>query len=339
MKERSTSPHQLLARMEGLADPTRLRLLRVLERHELAVQELCGVVQLPQSTVSRHLKVLADRGWVRRRSQRTTRLYRMDAAELPSEARRLWLLARDQTEGWATLTQDQLRLSRRLEARRERAERFFAGAAAQWDRLRLELYGDAFGEAALCALLPAGWVVADLGCGTGAFTAALAPHVAQVVGVDQSAAMLRAAERRTASFDNVVLKQGRLEALPLADEGYDAAVMLLALSYVSDTPRALREATRILRPGGKAVIVDLLGHDQEDFRRRMGQQCRGFEPGELCLGLAEAGLASASCRPLPPAPEAKGPALFLASASRPPGLARSPSRPPLATFAKKEKER
>jgi SAM-dependent methyltransferase len=327
MKRSGRPPHDLLARMESLADPTRLRLLRLLERHELAVAELCDVVQLPQSTVSRHLKMLADQGWVRSRSQRTTNLYRMDTGELPSGARRLWLLARDQTEGWATLAQDQLRLARRLEDRRERAERFFAGAAAQWDRLRRELYGDAFGEAALLALLPAGWVVADLGCGTGALTAALAPHVGRVVGVDQSAAMLRAAERRTAALGNVVLKQGRLEALPLPDGECDAALMLLALSYVSDAPRALREATRILRPGGKAVIVDLLGHDQEEFRLRMGQQCRGFEPGDLCRGLAEAGLESASCRALPPEPGAKGPALFLASATRPPALARPAARP------------
>jgi ArsR family transcriptional regulator len=329
MKQPGASPHELLARMESLADPTRLRLLRLVERHELAVAELCDVVQLPQSTVSRHLKMLADQGWVRRRSQRTTNLYRMDTGELPSGARRLWLLARDQTEGWATLNQDQLRLSRRLEARRERAERFFAGAAAQWDRLRRELYGGSFGQAALLALLPGDWVVADLGCGTGALTAALAPHVRRVVGVDQSPAMLRAAERRTSAFDNVDLKPGRLEALPLPDESCDAALMVLALSYASDAPRALREATRILRPGGKAVIVDLLGHDHEDFRRRMGQQCLGYEPGELCRGLAEAGLASATCRPLPPEPGAKGPALFLAAAARPAILARPASRPAL----------
>src|SRR5258708_30923647 len=133
MKRSDRPPQDRRAGMESWAAPPRLRLLRLLERHGLAVAELCDVVQLPQSTVSRHLKMLADQGWVRSRSQRTTNLYRMDTGELPSGARRLWLLARDQTEGWATLAQDQLRLARRLEDRRGRAERFFAGPAPPWD--------------------------------------------------------------------------------------------------------------------------------------------------------------------------------------------------------------
>src|SRR5687768_9181490 len=105
-------PEALLGWMESLADMTRLRLLRLLERHELGVAELCHVVQLPQSTVSRHLKVLADQGWVASRGQRTANLYRMEMAD--AAARKLWQLARDQMEAWATAAQDQLRLARVL---------------------------------------------------------------------------------------------------------------------------------------------------------------------------------------------------------------------------------
>src|SRR5438094_7787022 len=89
-------PRALLAWMESLADPTRLRLLRLLERHELGVAELCDVLQLPQSTVSRHLKILADQKWARGRRQGTNHLYRALLDELDPAARRLWLLARDQ---------------------------------------------------------------------------------------------------------------------------------------------------------------------------------------------------------------------------------------------------
>src|SRR5207302_4849766 len=103
-------PDSLLGWMESLADPTRLRLLRLLERHELGVAELCDVLQLPQSTVSRHLKVLADEGWLRSRAQGTTNLYRMDAAEVETPARRLWALTREHTESWATVEQDRRRL-------------------------------------------------------------------------------------------------------------------------------------------------------------------------------------------------------------------------------------
>jgi SAM-dependent methyltransferase len=309
---RPSSVAALVGSLETLADPTRLRLLRLLERRELGVAALCEILQLPQSTVSRHLKVLSDQGWVGSRSQGTTRLYRMKA-DLDSGGRRLWLLSRDQTEGWATARQDELRLGRRLARQSPPAEAFFAGAAGRWDRLREEAYGRAFTPTALLALIPGHWVVADLGCGTGHAAAALSPHVARIVGVDQSAAMLKAARKRTAGLDNVELRQGRLEALPLDDASGDAALLLLTLTYVADPAAVLAEMARVLRPGGRAVVVDLLRHDREDFRRQMGQQGMGFESEELAGLLARAGIRDASCRVLPPEPEAKGPALVLAT--------------------------
>ncbi len=310
-------PDALLSWMASLADPTRLRLLHLLERHELGVVELCDVLQMPQSSVSRHLKVLVDQDWVAGRAQGTNRLYRMAEGERDSAARKLWLLAREQTGGWPTVQQDRLRLTRRLSEREPAAQAFFAGAAARWDKLRSELYGEAFGREALFALLPADWVVADLGCGTGQTALALAPHVRQVIGIDQSSAMLKAAKKRATDHANVELRQGSLEALPLGDSSVDAALLLLALTYVSDPARALSEMVRVLRPGGRAVVVDLLRHDREEFRRQMGQQSLGFEPDALSRLVAQSGLQSVSCRTLPPEPQAKGPALVLASATKP----------------------
>jgi SAM-dependent methyltransferase len=307
----------LLGWMESLADPTRLRLLRLLERHELGVAELTEVLQLPQSTVSRHLKVLADQGWVMSRPDGTNRLYRTTGDGRDPGARKLWLLARDQTEAWPTARQDALRLERRLSAREEsEAEAFFAGAAGEWDRLRAELYGTAFTQSALLSMLPRAWTVVDLGCGTGHVAAALSPHVARVVGVDRSAAMLKAAARRTSGLGNVELRRGSLEAAPLEDASADAALLILALSYVPDPAAALAEMARILRPGGRAVVLDLLRHDREEFRRRLGQHCLGFDEAELEARLASAGFDSIHCRALPPDPQAKGPALVLASAER-----------------------
>jgi ArsR family transcriptional regulator len=265
-------PDALLGWMESLADPTRLRLLRLLERHELGVAALCHVLQLPQSTVSRHLKVLADQGWVVSRGQRTTNLYRMETTD--AAARKLWQLARDQTDGWATISQDHLRLTRLLADRQPAAQAFFAGAAGQWDRLRDELYGRSFGREALLALLPAGWTVADL-----------------------------------------ELRRGSLEALPLDTASCQGALLLLALTYVADPSVAVREAGRILRPGGRLVVVDLLRHDRDDFRREMGQVRLGFDLDELCSMMGEAGLVGVSVRALAPEPQAKGPALALATGS------------------------
>jgi ArsR family transcriptional regulator len=305
----------LLSWMECLSDATRLRLLRLLERHELGVVELCDILQLPQSTVSRHLKVLGDQKWVRSRREGTTRLYRMILDELTAPARRLWLLAREQTESWATLKQDELRLGRVLREREGDSQAFFAGAAAEWDRLRRELYGDAFTTHAMLALLPSDFVVADLGCGTGQVSAALAPHVRQVIAVDNSPAMLKAAKKQAGDLANVDLRRGELSAVPIEDASCDAALLLLVLGYVPDPAGALKEMSRILKPGGRAVIVDLLPHDRDDFRRRMGQQRLGFDRGELEQLMTAAGFASVSIRALPPEPNVKGPALFLAVGS------------------------
>jgi ArsR family transcriptional regulator len=315
-KAATTQPDVLLARMSSLADPTRLRLLRLLERHELGVVELCDVLQLPQSTVSRHLKVLGDQGWARSRRQGTTHLYRTILDELDPVARRLWLIAREQTEEWNTVQQDQMRLARLLREKEQDSQAFFAGAASEWDRLRGELYGRAFHDAALLSLLPPDHVVADLGCGTGQASAALAPHVRQVIAVDNSAAMLKAAKRRVAEHPNVDVRRGDLEALPIDDAAADVALLQLVLTYVTDPATVLREVARVLKPGGRATVVDLLPHDRDDFRRHMGQQRSGFDPRAMEQLLLAAGFASATVAPLPPEPEAKGPALFLATAIR-----------------------
>ncbi len=169
----SPQPAALLGWMEVLADPTRLRLLRLLEREELGVAELCDVLQSPQSTVSRHLKVLLDSQWVRSRRQGTTRLYRGAVQEMNGTARQLWTLSRKQSAEWATARQDDLRLERLIRERQSGSQAFFASAAAKWDRLRDEFYGARFTMHALLALLPRQWVVADLGCGTGQLSAEL----------------------------------------------------------------------------------------------------------------------------------------------------------------------
>lgn len=302
--------------MESLSDPTRLRLLRLLERHELGVVELCDVLQLPQSTVSRHLKVLFDRSFVRSRKQATTHLYRMILDELDPADRRLWLLAREQTESWATCQQDQLRLERLLREKETDSQTFFAGAAGQWDRVRAELYGTLFAQSALAALLPGGFVVADLGCGTGPLIEQLAPHVGRVIGVDNSGAMLKAARKRLAESKNVDLRRGELDALPIADQTCDAALLVLVLSYVAEPAGALREAHRILKGSGRLVVVDLLPHDREDFRRQTGQQHAGFGPEAMKAALGACGFGAIGVRALPPEPEVKGPALFLTTGVR-----------------------
>ena len=302
--------------IDSLTDPTRLRLLRLVERHELSVAELCDVLQMPQSTVSRHLKLLTGQGWANCRRHGTTNLYRSVVDDLEPAVRRLWALTRQQTDHWSQVGTDQLRLARRLEQRRSRSQAFFASTAGQWDKLRVELYGQSCTTEALVALLPSDWIIADLGCGTGHLTAQLAASVRRVIGVDHSAAMLKAARRRTAHLDNVELRRGDLEAVPIDDGSCDAVLLMLVLTYVPRPIQALAQAARILRPGGKVVVVDLLGHDRETFRQRMGQHVLGFEVGDIEKGFIEAGLVEPRCRALASEPQAKGPDLMLATAIR-----------------------
>ena len=306
----------LLGWMQSLGDAARLRLLRLIERQELGGAELCDILQMPQSTVSRHLKMLTDQGWTACRRNGTANLYRMTLDELAPPARKLWLLARKQIDQTPATKQDQLRLTRRLRQRQSETQSFFATTAGQWDKLRNDLYGTSFSIATAHALLPADWTVADLGCGTGLVAVELAPYVKRVIGVDQSQAMLKTARKRAAEHDNVELRCGDLEALPLDDGEANAAVLSIVLTYVDDPVTVLTESARVVRPGGRIVVIDLLRHERDDFRRQMGQRRPGFETDELESMLADAGFKGLQCRPLPPDRGAKGPALVLAAATR-----------------------
>jgi ArsR family transcriptional regulator len=306
----------ILEHLATLADPVRSRMLVVLERHELTVSEVCSVLQLPQSTVSRHLKVLGDAGWVSSRRDGTSRFYTLAIPHGGNGSRKLWLLVREQMSATAGASQDARRLGSVLARRRSASQEFFATAAGQWDRLRDELFGAHFYDRALLALLEPEWVVGDLGCGTGQVSAGLSPAVARVIAVDASGEMLAAARRRLRDFPNVEIRRGELEALPIEDGTLDAAVMILVLHHLPDPAAALTEAARTLKPGGRLLIADMLPHEHEEYKRQMGHVWLGFSEEQMAGWLQTAGLGAIRVRPLPPAPEAKGPALFVATASQ-----------------------
>jgi ubiquinone/menaquinone biosynthesis C-methylase UbiE len=313
MNARPAAIHDHLA---SLADTTRSRVLLLLDRRELTVSELCGIVQLPQSTVSRHLKALADSGWVAARAEGTSNLYTMTRDDLDPSMRRLWLLVREQVGSSPAAAQDQRRLQAALTERRTKSQEFFSSSAGQWDRMRDELFGDRSHLAALAALAEATWTVGDLGCGTGQVSAALAPFVARVIGVDGSAAMLQAARKRLHGFDNVDLRRGDLEALPIDRGQLDAATMMLVLHHVPEPERALAEMARVLKPRGRAIVVDMLPHDRESYRQQMGHVWLGFSDEHVRRLFQEAGFEDVRIVSLPPDAKAKGPGLFVATGKR-----------------------
>ena len=301
--------------LTALSDPTRSRILHALDGRELTVTELCAVLQLPQSTVSRHLKILSDDGWVASRAEGTSRFYRLDAA-LDDAARQLWAVVSDRIAESAAGKQDARRVESVIRERRSRSQEFFSSAAGQWSALRNEMFGERPVLTGTLAFLDPSWVLADLGCGTGEQAATVAPFVQRVLAVDASESMLEAARRRLDGVENVELHRGELEALPLERGVADAALLSLVLHYVAEPAKALGEAARILRPGGRLVVIDMMPHDREEYRQQMGHVWQGFAAEQIDGWLAGAGFTRVRYQPLPVEPQAKGPALFVAAAER-----------------------
>nr|MBA2356714.1 metalloregulator ArsR/SmtB family transcription factor [Acidobacteriota bacterium] len=230
----------VLSHLNVLGDPLRSRLLLVLDGQTLSVGELCDVVQLPQSTVSRHLKTLTDGGWAQVRRDGTSRLYSLVIGDLDDASAELWRVVRAQLVATPAVAQDRARLDRVLADRRTQSAAFFSRTAGEWDDVRDDLFGSSFHLQGALAVLDPAWVVADLGCGTGRTAAALAPFVAQVIAVDASAEMLGAARERLAACGNVDIRQGALEAVPVATGSVDLALLVLVLHHVGDPLAVLR---------------------------------------------------------------------------------------------------
>lgn len=296
----------------ALSDPTRTRLLLILERHELSVGELCETLALPQSTVSRHLRVLLEGEWVASRAEGTSRYYRM--GPLAAGAARLWAAVRPALETSPDAEQDEGRALRAIELRRTELEQVFVGMTGVWDAERQKLFGPDIELRALPALLDPGWVVADLGCGTGIVAEALAPHVARVIGVDASPFQLKEARRRLRHAFNVELREAQLESLPLEGGSVDAVVIMLVLQYVPEPLQALSEAGRILKPGGRLLLLEMAAHGREEYRLRLGHVWQGFARGQVLDWLGRAGFADVRFHEVPAGKGAEGPPLFSAVA-------------------------
>ena len=304
----------ILDRLSALGDETRTRILALLDRSEFTVSELCSVVQVAQPTVSRHLKTLSSEGWVEARVDGRNRHYRLSPT-LDEPARALWRIVRQEIGIQGAYAADAERARAVLEHRRLRSAAFFAETAERWDAMRTELFGSATGVAPLLGLIDPSWVVGDLGTGTGALAARLAPFARRVIGVDRSTEMLATAELRLTSIENAELRHGDLEALPLREGELDLAILALVLHHVVDPPTALNEVHRVLAPGGRILLLDMRAHDRgTGYPEQMGHVWPGFEPERIQAWLSDAGFTSTRVTPLPPDADATGPLLFLASA-------------------------
>jgi len=310
-----TSP-PFLERLSALGDETRTRILALLERSEMTVSELCSVMQIPQPSVSRHLKTLTSDGWIEARADGRSRHYRL-ADKLEPAARELWRIIREEVSATDPFGNDTERAKGVLQQRRRRSAAFFREAAGRWDDLRAELFGSSAAFAPLLGLLDPSWTVGDLGTGTGALADTVSPFVERVICVDRSDEMLAAARVRLEGRSNVDLRAGELEDLPVADEELDVAVLALVLHYVVQPATVLAEVRRTLRPGGSIVLVDMRAHQHGvGYLEDMGHVWPGFEADMVERWLTDAGFGAIRVAALRPDLDASGPPLFLASAKR-----------------------
>jgi len=306
--------------LRTLADPTRVRILALLEREELAVQELMEALGMTQSRVSRHLGILREAGLLRDRREGTYVFYRFAA---PSEGiwRDAWELARRALDGDAAAKRDAAALARVVAARASRSRSFFETVGPEWDALRKIFDDDALRARAVAHLVPVGWTVADVGTGTGILAGELARLGLRVVAIDHSPRMIDAARVKLeeAGIRGVELREGEASALPLADGEVDAAFAHMVLHYLPSPADALREMARVVRPGGVVVVVDFVRHEAEWMREELGVLWLGFPPDEVLGWFSAAGLIGARVEQVAsPSPVRDLPAAFIASARRPP---------------------
>lgn len=274
-----------------LGDPARLRLLRALSIDRFNVTELTGILGLAQSGVSRHLGLLKDAGLVHEDRDGIFVYYRL--ARPANTASPLWKLLDEEFPRVATTEEMRADDARIQEVRRLRRENFdqHGGADTRDDRQLVPGRSWAAWSRALALLLPPLDVV-DIGCGEGYLTLEAARWARKVVGVDRSAAVLtrarQLAERRRVT--NVVWKRGEIERVPAADHSFDVALLSQTLHHAADPGRAIHEAARLLRPGGRVLILDLRTHDEAWVKHKLGDRWQGFDDATLSRWLTDAGL-------------------------------------------------
>jgi SAM-dependent methyltransferase len=295
-----------LSALAALSEPTRLRLAALLAETELTVTELTTILGQSQPRISRHLKLMVEAQLIERHREGAWAFFRTsDAAAAKLIGQTLGTI----DDADPTLSADRARLDEVRAERARAADGYFARHAGDWDRLRALHAPEHDVEQALLAAIGPGPFRAflDLGTGTGRVLSLMADRAQRCVGVDLSPSMLAVARANIerAGHRNVQLRHGDIYALPVERDGYDVVVIHQVLHYLDDPARAVREAARVLRPGGKLLVVDFAPHELEFLRAEHAHRRLGFADEESAGLLGDAGLGEASARHVRGAADAK----------------------------------
>ncbi len=284
---------ELLTALRACAEPTRLRLLALAARGSFCVMDFCEVLGQSQPRLSRHLRLLTEAGLMDRVREGANVWLALPPAETASGNLVRVLLAR-LPEDDPVLEADRRHAARVLAERAREATELFRARGADWDEMRALGLPAAEVEAALLSLLPPSPIarLLDIGTGTGRLLEMLAPHVHGAVGVDASRAMLALARARLGQpgLRHCSVRLADMYRLPMDHAGFDAAVMQMVLHHAEDPAAALAEAARVLRPGGRLMVVDLDRHDDAEAVRRLAHRWPGFTDAEVAALLRGAGL-------------------------------------------------
>jgi ubiquinone/menaquinone biosynthesis C-methylase UbiE/DNA-binding transcriptional ArsR family regulator len=278
-----------LRSLRALADPTRLRIMALLEKDELSVNEIQQVTRMGQSRISTHLRPLQEAGLIQYRREGKRTFYKLNPQADPGAKEFIELATRGAKE-LPEYGGDQINLKRILRRRHEQAQLYFDQVAGRFDRS----YGpgrswQAFGQM-LLRLIPH-LVVADLGSGEGLLSQLLARRAKKVIAVDNSEKIVAfgASKAKKMGLKNLEFRLGNLEDPPVEPGSVDLAVLSQALHHAKDPARAIQSTHRMLKPGGQLMILDLLEHQFEKARELYGDHWLGFAESDLHKWLEAAG--------------------------------------------------
>lgn len=293
----SSAMDDLLMQLRAAAEPTRLRLLALCARGAWCVSDLVAILGQSQPRLSRHLRLLVEAGLLIRTPEGANAWF-----QVPADADLARMVLARLPEDDPLLAADR-RAAARLAAERARAaSESFRRHGADWDEMRALGLPGAEIEAALLAALPQRICrLLDIGCGTGGLLERLAPRIEEGLGVDASRDMLALARARLAErgLAHVAVRQADMYRLPIADAVFDAVTLQMVLHYAEDPAAALAEASRVLKPGGTLLIMDLAPHRRADLLGAHAHRWPGFDDAAIAGWLGAAGCAGAATHAIP----------------------------------------